>query len=225
MQHQLITGESSLAEEVTEILRTRIITGEYEMGEKLIENKIANELKVSRTPVRDAFKQLTKEGLISYIPNKGCFARGFTQKDMADVYAVRKAVEELAITWAIENADQASIDALKEQLDLMNFYTQHGFYDKLLQANEDFHNMIYQMTSSRFIVQVLKAYQDYVHLARKTTLSREENLPEIYEEHARIFEAIRDRDVERAKAEAASHLDGSARRAMERWKEMGAPDK
>ena len=85
--------------------------------------------------------------------------------------------------------------------------------------------MIYQMTSSRFIVQVLRAYQDYVHLARKTTLSKEENLPEIYEEHVRIFEAIRDRDIERAKAEAASHLDGSARRAMERWKEMGATGK
>ena len=225
MQQNVITGESSLAEEVTEILRTRIITGEYEMGEKLIENKIANELKVSRTPVRDAFKQLTKEGLINYIPNKGCFAKGFTQKDMADVYAVRKAVEELAITRAVENATDENISALKEQLDLMSFYTQHGFYEKLLQANEDFHNMIYQMTSSRFIVQVLRAYQDYVHLARKTTLSKEENLPEIYEEHVRIFEAIRDRDIERAKAEAASHLDGSARRAMERWKEMGATGK
>ncbi|MBR0127069.1 MAG: GntR family transcriptional regulator [Firmicutes bacterium] len=225
MQQNVITGESSLAEEVTEILRTRIITGEYEMGEKLIENKIANELKVSRTPVRDAFKQLTKEGLINYIPNKGCFAKGFTQKDMADVYAVRKAVEELAITRAVENATDENISALKEQLDLMSFYTQHGFYEKLLQANEDFHNMIYQMTSSRFIVQVLRAYQDYVHLARKTTLSKEENLPEIYEEHVRIFEAIRDRDIERAKAESASHLDGSARRAMERWKEMGAAGK
>lgn len=225
MQQNVITGESSLAEEVTEILRTRIITGEYEMGEKLIENKIANELKVSRTPVRDAFKQLTKEGLINYIPNKGCFAKGFTQKDMADVYAVRKAVEELAITRAVENATDENISALKDQLDLMSFYTQHGFYEKLLQANEDFHNMIYQMTSSRFIVQVLRAYQDYVHLARKTTLSKEENLPEIYEEHMRIFEAIRDRDIERAKAEAASHLDGSARRAMERWKEMGATGK
>ncbi len=222
MQQQFITGESSLAEEVTKILRARIITGEYEMGEKLIENKIANELKVSRTPVRDAFKQLTKEGLINYVPNKGCFARGFTQKDMADVYAVRKAVEELAITWAIENADDEGINALKEQLDLMNFYTQHGFYDKLLQANEDFHNMLYQMTSSRFIVQVLKAYQDYVHLARRTTLSKEENLPEIYEEHVRIFEAIRDKDIERAKVEAARHIDGSARRAMDRWREMGA---
>ena len=130
MQQNVITGESSLAEEVTEILRTRIITGEYEMGEKLIENKIANELKVSRTPVRDAFKQLTKEGLINYIPNKGCFAKGFTQKDMADVYAVRKAVEELAITRAVENATDENISALKDQLDLMSFYTQHGFYEK-----------------------------------------------------------------------------------------------
>ena len=116
MQQQAITGEASLAEEVAEILRTRIITGEYEMGEKLVENKIAKELKVSRTPVRDAFKQLTKEQLIEYIPNKGCFAKGFSQKDMADIYEVRKAVEELAVTWAIENADEDSIRELKEHL-------------------------------------------------------------------------------------------------------------
>ena len=53
------------------------------MGEKLIENKIAKELKVSRTPVRDAFKQLVKERLIEYVPNKGCFAKGFSQKMLA----------------------------------------------------------------------------------------------------------------------------------------------
>lgn len=222
MQPRVITGESSLAEEVADILRTRIITGEYEMGEKLVENKIARELKVSRTPVRDAFKQLTRERLIEYIPNKGCFAKGFSQKDMDDIYAVRKAVEELAVTWAIENSTEEGIDALKEQLDLMSFYTEHCFVDKLLQANEAFHNMIYQMTGSRFIVQVLKAYQDYVHLARKRTLSREENLPEIYAEHVRIYGAIRDGDAERAKAEVGHHLEGSARRARERWLEKTA---
>lgn len=221
MQQQVITGESSLADEVAEILRNRILTGEYEMGEKLVENKIAKELKVSRTPVRDAFKQLVKEQLIEYIPNKGCFAKGFSQKDMSDIYAVRKAVEELAVIWAIENADDESLDGLREQLDLMNFYTEHGFYEKLLQANEDFHNMIYQMTGSRFIVQVLRSYQDYVHLARRSTLSKEENLPEIYKEHVRIYEAIRDRDKERAKAEIGEHLEGSARRAVERWRERG----
>ena len=225
MQQQIITGESSLADEVADILRTRILTGEYEMGEKLVENKIAKELKVSRTPVRDAFKQLTKERLIEYIPNKGCFAKGFSQKDMADIYAVRKAVEELAVQWAIENADDSSIEGLKEQLDLMNFYTEHGFYDKLLQANEDFHNMLYQMTGSRFIVQVLSSYQDYVHLARKSTLSKEENLPAVYAEHVRIYESIRDRDVERAKVEVGTHLEGSAKRAMERWLERSTSKK
>ena len=225
MQQQIITGESSLADEVADILRTRILTGEYEMGEKLVENKIAKELKVSRTPVRDAFKQLTKERLIEYIPNKGCFAKGFSQKDMADIYAVRKAVEELAVQWAIENADDSSIEGLKEQLDLMNFYTEHGFYDKLLQAHEDFHNMIYQMTGSRFIVQVLSSYQDYVHLARKSTLSKEENLPAVYAEHVRIYESIRDRDVERAKVEVGTHLEGSAKRAMERWLERSTSKK
>ena len=58
MGYEKMTGEASLAEEVAEILRTRIINGQYAIGEKLTENKVANELKVSRTPIRDAFKQL-----------------------------------------------------------------------------------------------------------------------------------------------------------------------
>ncbi|MDD4200214.1 MAG: GntR family transcriptional regulator [Eubacteriales bacterium] len=217
LQEQLLAGEASLAEEIAEILRIRIITGEYPMGKKLVENKIATELKVSRTPVRDAFRQLTKEKLVEYIPNKGCFARGFSQKDMDDIYAVRTAVEQLAMERAISNLDYEGIQRLTEQLEIMNFYTINNMREKLLVANEDFHNIIYQMTGSRFIVQALKSYQDYVYLARKSTLSKEENFPEVYREHVAIFEAIRDRDVECAKAEIVHHMEGSARRTMERW--------
>ena len=214
---KLLTGETSLAEEITSILRSRIITGEYEMGEKLIENKIAKELKVSRTPVRDAFKELTKDGLVEYVPNKGCFAKGFSKKDMADIYKVRTAVEQLAIEMAIEDKDEETMQRLREQLEVMNFYTEQKMSDRLLQANEEFHNLIYQMTKSRFIVQVLKSYQDYVHLARKSTLSKETNLPEIYQEHVQILETLEAGDIERAKEVVAKHLDGSAHRAFERW--------
>ena len=214
---KLLTGETSLAEEITSILRSRIITGEYEMGEKLIENKIAKELKVSRTPVRDAFKELTKDGLVEYVPNKGCFAKGFSKKDMADIYKVRTAVEQLAIEMAIENKDEETMQKLREQLEVMNFYTEQKMSDRLLQANEEFHNLIYQMTKSRFIVQVLKSYQDYVHLASKSTLSKETNLPEIYQEHVQILETLEAGDIERAKEVVAKHLDGSAHRAFERW--------
>ena len=219
MQNQILTGESSLAEEIAEILRSRIINGEYTIGEKLVENKIATELKVSRTPVRDAFKQLVKEHLIEYIPNKGCFSRGFGKDDMRDIYAVRIAVEQLAVEWAIRNRTEDDIRQLREQLEIMNFYTANNMNDKLLQANEDFNKIIYRMTESRFIVQALKSYQDYIHLARKDILSKKDNLREIYEEHERIFTAIEAGDVEAAREAVSSHLEASSKRAAEKWNE------
>ena len=225
MGYEKMTGEASLAEEVAEILRTRIINGQYAIGEKLTENKVANELKVSRTPIRDAFTQLLKEDLVEYIPNTGFFARGFTISDMADVYAVRTSVEQLAIRRAIEMAGDRDIVRLGEHLELMSFYTENNFYEKLLQANEEFHNMIYVMTGSRFIVRILKTYQDYVHIARKNTLKKEEDLPGIYAEHARIYEALKNRDVKEAEEAVRVHLISSCRRAEERWAEMqGGPE-
>ena len=215
MNKKAITGEASLAKEVADVLRDSIINGEYAMGEKLIENRIAEKLKVSRTPVRDAFKQLAREQLVEYIPNKGCFAKGFSNKDMADIYAVRKAVESLAIRWAIENSDREKLAMLGQQLELMSFYTQNNSYEKLLKANEEFHNMIYSMTGSRFIVRILKAYQDYVHIARKNTLKKEENLPEIYKEHEAIYRAMLSGDVEQAVKAVEIHMDKTGKRASE----------
>lgn len=219
MQQEDMNGTRSLAEEVTEILRNRILQGEYTMGEKLTENKIAAELKVSRTPIRDAFRQLEKEQLVEYIPNKGCFARGFSREDMNDIYAVRGAVEALAIRKACEHADEQDIRQLGRQLEKMHFYTKQNSYEKLLQANEEFHLMIYRMTESRFIVQIMKTYQDYVHLARRESLKKEEDLPEIYQEHEAIYRAIEARDKDAAAKAGEHHLEQSAKRAMKRWVE------
>ena len=219
MEQEEYQVTQSLADEVAEILRNRILHGEYEMGEKLTESKIAAELKVSRTPIRDAFRQLEKEQLVEYIPNKGCFARGFSKEDMSDIYAVRGVIEELAMRRAVEHADDESIAQLESQLELMRVYTEQVIYEKLLQANEDFHFMIYHMTHSRFIVQVLKTYQDYVHQARRETLKKDEDLPEIYEEHVALYQAIANRDEEAAVQAARYHLEQSARRAKRRWME------
>ena len=219
MSQQILIGEASLAEEIAQILRGRIINGDYAIGEKLVENKIALELKVSRTPVRDAFKQLAKEKLIEYIPNRGCFARGFEQKYVRDIYAVRNAVEQLAVEWAIRNRTEEDIKRLREQLEIMSLYTSNEMIEKLWNANNEFNNIIYQMTESRFIVQALQSYQDYIKLARKGILSRKENIREIYDEHERIFKAIEDGDIERAKAEVSRHLEQSSRRATELWLE------
>ena len=113
----------SLTDEIADVVRERILKGEYEIGEKIKENQIASELKVSRTPIREAFKLLENEGLIDYIPNRGCFAKGFTKQDVDDIYAVREALEELAVRWAVERITPEEITALEEQVDLMEFYS------------------------------------------------------------------------------------------------------
>jgi DNA-binding GntR family transcriptional regulator len=217
MSNQVLKGESSLADEIIQILRSRIINGEYAIGEKLVENKIAKELKVSRTPVREAFKQLTKENLIEYVPNKGCFAKGFEQNDLQDIYAVRIAVEQLAVVWAIRNKTEEGMEKLREQLEVMSLYTASGMVEKLILADEEFNNVLYQMTHSRFITQALKSYQEYIDLARQGALARRENLPVILEEHQRIFDAVEAGNEEAAKKAVEEHLKAAAQRAEARW--------
>lgn len=217
MADQVLKGECSLADEIAQILRERIINGDYSIGEKLVENKIAEELKVSRTPVREAFKHLTKENLIEYIPNKGCFAKGFEQSDLFDIYAVRNAVEQLAVEWAIKNKTEEDMDRLREQLEVMSLYTSNGMVEKLALADEEFNRIIYQMTRSRFIMQALMSYQEYIDLARKGILAKRENLAKILEEHRAIFEAIEAEDAAAAKKAVERHLKNSAKRAEDRW--------
>ena len=117
---------SSLTEEIADVVRERILRGEYEIGEKIKENQIATELRVSRTPIREAFKLLENEGLIDYVPNRGCFAKGFTKQDVEDIYAVRESLEELAVVWAVERISPEEISALEEQCEMMEFYTKNG---------------------------------------------------------------------------------------------------
>ncbi|MCI9475338.1 GntR family transcriptional regulator [Anaerovoracaceae bacterium 41-7] len=203
----------SLTDEIADIIRDRILKGEYKIGEKIKETQIASELKVSRTPIREAFKQLENEGLIDYIPNRGCFAKGFTKQDIEDIYAVRKALEILCVEWAVSRITEEQIQNLQDQCDLMEFYTVRQDEKKVLEINTGFHDIIYNATGSRFMAQVLRSYKEYIDQTRKALYYEPDYLDEILEEHRSILTAIKNRDVEEGKAAMSRHLDGSKRRA------------
>ncbi|MBN7774519.1 GntR family transcriptional regulator [Clostridium aminobutyricum] len=211
------SNNGSLTDEIVDVLRDRILKGEYVIGEKLIENQIATEFKVSRTPIRDAFKLLEEEGLIDYIPNKGSFAKGFTRQDMEDIYAVRKALEQLAVEWAIERIGEKEVRELERQVELMEFYTKRKECEKVMEINVSFHELIYNATRSRFLAHILKSYRQYVQQARKATISEEENLEVVAIEHKEILKAIKAKDVDSAKDKIARHLDNSKNRAQVIW--------
>ena len=207
----------SLTDEIADVVRERILKGEYERGEKIKENQIASELKVSRTPIREAFKLLENEGLIDYIPNRGCFAKGFTKQDVDDIYAVREALEELAVRWAVERITPEEITALEEQVDLMEFYSRKKDRKKVLELNATFHDVIYAAARSRFLAQVLRSYKEYIEKTRKSIFYEQSYLESILREHRAIFEAIRERDSEKAVDAIAKHLEASQDRAEAVW--------
>ena len=211
--NQNFSNGFSLTDEIADIVRERILKGEYRIGEKIKENQIATELKVSRTPIREAFKQLENEGLIDYIPNRGCFAKGFTRQDIEDIYAVRKALEVLAVEWAVNRIDDEQLAELQRQSDLMEFYTTRKDSKRVLEINADFHDIIYNAAGSRFMAQVLRSYKEYIEQTRKVLYYEQDCLTDIFSEHREILEAIKRRDSAGAKAAMARHLEGSQRRA------------
>ena len=212
----------SLSVEVANVIKERILKGEYHIGEKLKENQIADELKVSRTPIREALKQLEKEGLIESIPNRGSFVLGLTKRDLEGIYAVREAVEVLAVSWAVERITETELAGLREVFDLMDFYSKRQNSNKVMELNKEFHQIIYDASGSRFLSQLLKSYQEYVEETRKATVYCSKNLPVILEEHRNILEAVCERNAERAVERLSLHLQNSQKRAKESLKILSA---
>ena len=210
-------NENTLTNEIADIVRERILKGEYQIGEKIKESSIAQELNVSRTPIREAFKMLEEEGLLDYLPNRGCYAKGFTKRDVSDIYTVREALEEIAMTWACERITDEEIDKLEEQCELMDFYTKKRDVQKILTMNSSFHDIIYNSTGSRFLAQVLRSYKGYLDKTRKSVFYREEFLDSIQEEHKAIFEAVKSRDKEQAVIAIKKHLASSKERTEAVW--------
>ena len=210
-------NENTLTNEIADIVRERILKGEYEIGEKIKESSIAQELNVSRTPIREAFRMLEEEGLLDYLPNRGCYAKGFTKRDVSDIYTVREALEEIAMTWACERITDEEIKRLEEQCELMDFYTQKRDMDKILSMNSTFHDIIYNSAGSRFLAQVLRSYKGYLDKTRKSVFYEESFLDRIQEEHRAIFEAVKARDTERALEAIRAHLSASRERTEAVW--------
>lgn len=207
----------SLTDEIADIVRDRILKGEYEIGEKIKENQIATELRVSRTPIREAFKLLENEGLIDYVPNRGCFAKGFTKQDVDDIYAVREALERLAVERAVERITPEELVSLEEEWELMEFYARKKDSQKVLELNSTFHDIIYSSTRSRFMAQVLRSYKSYIDKTRKSVFYDDTYLEAILTEHREILDAIKERDKEKAISAVSCHLDHSQDRAETMW--------
>lgn len=193
-------------------LQKDILQRKMRAGEKLTEQSICDKYKVSRTPVREALRQLEMEGLIETIPNRGAFVIGFSAQDMSDMYELRKTYEVQAVKWAIERITDQEMEDLEETFEFMEFYTQKNDIDKMLNINTGFHQLIYTASRNRMLQHVLSSYQIYIRHSRNTSHYTSTYLAEVLEEHRAIFEAFKNKDIEAGTLAMKKHMESSMAR-------------
>lgn len=196
----------SLRGRVFQSIREDILNGRYKQDTELKEAAIGAELGVSRTPVREALRQLELEGLVSIIPNRGAYVNMITAKDVQEIYEIRSMLEGLCARWATRSITKEQLDSMEESLCLSEYHTTKKNYDKLYELDSLFHEQLYEAGGSRILNHILSDFHDYVKMVRKVTISTSSRSVTSTEEHRAIFEAIKEKDPEKAEALAKEHV-------------------
>lgn len=203
---QEVTDKYSLRGRVFHRLREDILSGKYNEHDELKEVAIGEELGVSRTPVREAFRQLELEGLIQIVPNKGAYVTGITEKDVRDIYMIRSLLEGLCARWATEHITPEQMAEMEENIFLSKFHAEKGHYEQLAQLDNRFHEILYEACNSKMLEHPLRDFHEYVLRVRKRTLAEKNRGTKSNEEHEQIMEAIKAGDADRAEALANAHM-------------------
>lgn len=201
--------DHSLGGRVFQKIREDILNGKYKENDELRENTIGKELGVSRTPVREALRQLELEGLVTIIPNRGAYVTGISHKDIWDIYVIRSMLEGLCARWAAENITDAQLDELEETILLSEFQMkkESGFSAEQVAALDGrFHSILYEASGSRILDHVLTDFHNYVQTARRSSVVSEDRARKSIREHRQILRAIKDRDGEMAEQLANEHI-------------------
>ena len=201
-----VNDKYSLRGRVFQKLREDILSGKYKEHEELKEVAIGEELGVSRTPVREAFRQLELEGLIQIVPNKGAYVTGITAKDVKDIYMIRSLLEGLCARLATEKITKEQMEEMEENIYLADFHASKGHMDQMAELDNRFHDILYEACDSKMLEHTLRDYHQYVLRVRQKTLATNTRGRASNDEHRQIMEAIKAGDADKAEQLANKHM-------------------
>lgn len=199
------TKSISIADRVFEQLENDILSGKYPAGSNLTELKISSELGVSRTPVREALKRLEQENLVSEI-GKRLVVNGVTNEDLRDVYDIRMRIEGLAAARVASLATKEQLDALKDALELHEFYTSKAYIDQIKTTDTKFHSLIFEFCGSVILRDILKLLHRRIEHFRQMSIEDNARATKAAAEHREIYNAIAAGDSALAEKLTVEHI-------------------
>ena len=201
--------EKSLRGQVFDKIRSDILNGKYKRGEELVESSMGKELGISRTPVREAIRQLELEGLVQLVPNKGAFVTGISEKDVRDIYLIRARLEGLAARMAAKNITPELLDAMEETVVLSEYHAKKEHYEQVCEMDSKFHKLLYKASGSRILEHTLTDFHQYVQRVRMASIMKKRRMEKSNDEHDAILTAIREHDEEKAELVATRHISNT----------------
>lgn len=195
-----------LRDVVFENLRGAIVEGKLKPGQRLMEVQLAEQLGVSRTPVREAIRKLELEGLVVMLPRKGAYVANMSLKDLMDVLEIRASLEGLAASLAAERITDEDIKKLESIVEEFNYSINESDVEALLRQDVEFHECIFKSTNNKKLHQLINSLWEQVYRFRVTYISDYDSTVNIVEEHKMILDAIKRRDSKLAKQYAMQHI-------------------
>lgn len=193
-----------MAEEVYRHLRRELLTGKLEPGQWLREQELAESLSVSRTPVREAVRQLAQEGLLTIEANRGVRVRGLSLSEAIATYEVREQLESMAARLAASNVDDDARADLQRQLRSMNAVAADDLPEHI-RADEEFHGLVARLSGNPVLEEIIQRLGERV--MRVKILTRDVNTSAFARaQHADIVAAISAGDADSARQAMSEHI-------------------
>ena len=200
-----------LREVVSETLRQAIKDGVLKPGERLMEIQLADELGVSRTPIREAIRKLELEGFVVMVPRRGTYVADISLKDIAQVFEIRSALEELAAGLAAERITPDELEYLERILVEINEYIDNDEFDKIVDTDVRFHDVLYHASRNQRLVDILNNLREQMLRFRSISMHYPGRLAATWEEHRQMVENIAEHNSAMARKVAKKHMENSER--------------
>jgi DNA-binding GntR family transcriptional regulator len=196
----------SVRSQVYEHLRSAILNGRFAPSTRLVETRLAEEIGVSRTPVREALHTLEREGLLEAIPRVGYLVRAIRREEVGQICAIRTVNERLAAQWATEQITATEIESLEANLAVAEAEVKKGRPEAFVERDAEFHEILVRASRSERLLELCQGLRRHMLLYRVESLYTPENALRAIEGHRRILACLKARDKEGVSRAVTLHL-------------------
>ncbi|TMV46671.1 GntR family transcriptional regulator [Paenibacillus mesophilus] len=199
------SDKQHLSSNIASYIKQKIIDGEWNPGDRIVETKLARELEMSQTPIREAVRQLAGEGVVTIVPNKGPFVRTFSAKDIFEIYSYRAVLEGMAIRLAVGNASITDIRHLEQFYEEMKKKLLDSSVVSLSEDSGYIHNYIFKLAKHAVLLEMFQFISFRVRLVNRI-VGRKYSKEREVSEHLELIEALKKGDPDDAERVMRAHI-------------------